>query len=128
MDAFNSKALTCNGVFPFAQPDKTVKLFNDPRVYRANLPSTNGITNAHSIARIYALLIGDVDDNNTEKKKCLLSEKTLANAIKNVTPSGEPDHSWFGLPTVFSMGGFELYSDDFKTLGDITFGHTGKSI
>ncbi|CAF1126639.1 unnamed protein product [Rotaria sp. Silwood1] len=125
MDQFTEKALTCNGAFPMKQPSKTIIAFNEARLHRAELPASNGITNARSLARIYALLIGDVNENG-EKKKCLLKEQTLARATKNVTPPGEPDRTLFGWPTVYGMGGFEIYSDDFKTLGSNVFGHTGK--
>ena len=85
----------------------------------------NGITNARSLARIYSLLINDVDENG-KKKERLLSEKTLAEATKNVTPMGEPDRSWYNIPTVFAKGGFQIYSERFPILGEGVFGHTGE--
>ncbi|CAF3928306.1 unnamed protein product, partial [Rotaria sp. Silwood1] len=37
-------------------------VFNDPRVHQAEIPAVNGITNAKSLARIYASLIGNLYD------------------------------------------------------------------
>jgi hypothetical protein len=118
------KAFTCSGAFPLGRPKI---IFNEPRLHRAALPSLNGITNARSLARIYSLLIGDIDDNERKQKR-LLSEKTLKEAITNVTPIGELDQNWYNLPSIFSKGGFQLYSEYFNILGEGVFGHAGKNL
>ncbi len=49
------RALSANGTF-----DK-VDVWNRPDVLSAEVPSVNGVTNARSLSRMYAALIGDVD-------------------------------------------------------------------
>lgn len=52
-------------------------LFNDRRVLQGLNPSSNGVSNAHAVARIYAALLpGGVDGVR------LLKEETLENALK----------------------------------------------
>ena len=93
--------------------------------HRAEIPAANGITNARSLARIYAQLIGDVHENNHQKKR-LISEKTLMQATKSITPDGEPDQVLFGIPSNFAQAGFHVYGPYFKALGPGVFGHKGK--
>ncbi|CAF1264376.1 unnamed protein product [Adineta steineri] len=118
------KALTFSGAFPLNQPDGKI-LFNSPRLHRAEMPATNGITNARSLARIYALLIGDIDENGSKKKR-LVHEETLARAAINMTPIDEPDQNSYGLKTTFAKGGFQIYGKYFNALGEGIFGHTGR--
>lgn len=97
-----------------------VDMFNEPRVHRAEIPAGNGITNARSVARFYASLIGDLDNG---KYKRVLNETTLKLVTKSNTPTNEIDLV-FQIPTVFSMG-FTLFDDIFPEFGPKTFGHTG---
>ncbi len=117
------KALTCSGAFPTGRPKM---IYNEPQYHRAVIPAANGITNARSIARIYSRLISDVEENG-KKQQRLLTEKTVVEATMNVTPTGEPDRSWYGFQTIFSKGGFQIYSEYFKILGDGVFGFTGEN-
>ncbi|CAF1039951.1 unnamed protein product [Rotaria sordida] len=105
-------------------PNSNEFIFNQRRVHQAVIPAANGISNAHSLARIYALLIGDVNENGN-KTTCLLSKKTLKLTTENMTPPNEPDRMLFGLSTKFSSGGFELHSDIFNLPGEDGFGHRG---
>ncbi|UJR17943.1 hypothetical protein I4U23_004842 [Adineta vaga] len=118
------RALTCSGAFSMQSPSDKNYQFNDPRLHRAVVPAVNGISNAHTLARIYALLIDDINENG-EKKKCLLSKKTLALATENVTPKNEVDQIMFGLVTTFARGGFQLHDDFFNVLTEDAFGHKG---
>ena len=118
------KAFTCSGAVPMESPNSETYIFNTSRLHRAVLPSATGVTNAHTLARIYALLIGDVHENG-EKKACLLSKKTLMLATENVTPIDEVDQVLFGLKSIFSRGGFQTYGDVFNVLGEDAFGHAG---
>ena len=65
-------------------------------------------------------------NENGKEQKCLLSEKTLSEATKNVTPQGEPDRNWCQKLTTFSRGGFQTYGDCFNIFGDGVFGHSGQ--
>ncbi|CAF3110018.1 unnamed protein product [Rotaria sp. Silwood2] len=116
--------MSCSGAFPMTSPNSDESIFNERRIHQAVMPAVNGISNAHSLARIYALLIGDVNENGN-KTACLLSKKTLKLATKNVTPANEHDQILFGLTTKFSRGGFGLHSDFFNVLGEDGFGHHG---
>ncbi|CAF1319330.1 unnamed protein product [Adineta steineri] len=115
------KALSLSGAFPLNSP---YIVFNEPRVHRAELPGANGITNARSLARIYSLLIGDINENGIKQKR-LISEKTLQEAIENVTPADEPDLSWYNKPSTFSKGGFQIYGECFQIFREGVFGFSG---
>ncbi len=118
------QTLTCSGALPLEQPKM---IYNELQVHRAALPAVNGISNARTLAKIFSLLINDVNENGN-KIKCLLSKNTLTQAIKNVTPDGEPDQTLYNIPTSFSKSGFQIYGECFKVFGDGVFGHTGKTI
>ncbi|CAF4466336.1 unnamed protein product [Rotaria sp. Silwood2] len=121
IDSAADKTLTFNGALPLEQSQM---IYNESKIHRAELPAVNGITNARSLAKIYSLLIGDVHENGNILK-CLLSKKTLSEAIKNSTPIGELDQTLYKMPTTFSKGGFQIYGDSFHIFGDGVFGHTG---
>ena len=114
---------SCNGIFVSKQGNS---IYNDPELHRVQLPAVNGITHARSLARIYARLIGDVYEHDDQTRKCLVSKDTLAEATKNITPSGEPDRNWYDLPSTFSKGAFQTYGSCFNILGEEVFGHSGK--
>ncbi|CAF0986223.1 unnamed protein product [Adineta steineri] len=76
--------------------------FNEQRTHEAEIPAANGITNARSVARLYASLIGDIENN---KYKRLLNEEILKEATKSNTPPGEID-SVFNVTSVLAMGFF----------------------
>jgi CubicO group peptidase (beta-lactamase class C family) len=120
MDEVTELTNTCSGAFPidFHGPN----IFNDTTVHQAELPAANLITNARSLARLYAALIGDIDDGRI---KALIDENTRQRAITCATPNNEPDSTLFGLPTRFAMG-FQTYGHFLNVLGDGVFGHNGK--
>ena len=70
-------------------------MWNRPDVLAAEMPSSNGVGTARSIARLYAALIGDVDDRR------LLAPATVARATE-VQVSG-PDRV-IGMPMAFGLG------------------------
>ncbi|CAF1486283.1 unnamed protein product, partial [Adineta steineri] len=94
--------------------------FNDWRTHQAEIPAANGISNARSVARLYASLIGDVEDN---KYKRILNEEILKQAIKSNTPQNEIDLV-LNMSTRFGMG-FRLMDESFPSLGPGVFGHNG---
>lgn len=94
--------------------------FNDPRTHQAEIPAANGITNARSLARLYAALLGDVDDN---KYKRILTEETLNQATKSNTPLGEIDEV-LQIPNQLAMG-FYLLDPLWPSLKSTVFGHSG---
>ncbi|CAF4777221.1 unnamed protein product, partial [Rotaria sp. Silwood1] len=94
--------------------------FNKHSTHQAQIPAANGITNARSLARLYASLIGDIEDNNIKQ---ILRGDILKQATKSNTPEGEIDVV-LNIPIQFSMG-FMLLDLIFPTLGPGIFGHTG---
>ncbi|CAF1433885.1 unnamed protein product [Adineta ricciae] len=124
MDILTQKALSCSGAFPMEPPSSTNIVFNKTELHRAQIPAANGITNARTLARIYARLIGDVHENG-ETKPCFITEKTLTKATTSVTPKDEPDRILFGVTSNFARGGFHAYGNYFKAFTTGVFGHKG---
>lgn len=89
--------------------------WNDPKVWSAMVPAANGITNARSLARMYAACIGEVDGVR------LLDGATLRNAIE---PRTEGPDSVLMFPIPFALG-FMCNSDFSPFTGDGAFGHYG---
>ncbi|MDI3417299.1 serine hydrolase domain-containing protein [Streptomyces luteolus] len=90
--------------------------FNSPEVQAAELPASNGIGTAHSLARMYAALIGEVEGVR------LLTPDSLASAAEEQAA---------GLDQVvvtqsrFSSG-YMLPTEDTPMIGPNSFGHTGR--
>ncbi|CAF4940526.1 unnamed protein product [Rotaria sp. Silwood1] len=125
LDSLSEKTLSCSGAFPL-QPYENSSgiIYNEIQLHQAELPAVNAISNARSLARIYARLMGDIVENE-KKIERLLSEKTLLEAIENVTPVGEPDRTMPMIKTAFGKGGFQVYGEIFNVFGDNVFGHNG---
>jgi CubicO group peptidase (beta-lactamase class C family) len=96
--------------------------YNDPRLRQAEVPAANGITNARSLAKLYASLIMDLDDG---KQKRLLDETILKQATKSNTPAGELEFLSH-VPSSFGMG-FSLLDRAFPFFQSQIFGHPGKN-
>lgn len=89
--------------------------WNDPAVLSAELPAANGVTNARSLARMYAATVGEVDGVR------LLGDDSLANAVAPQT-SGPDAVLIMDIPFA---SGFML-DGPFSKLGSPTaFGHYG---
>lgn len=84
--------------------------------YGAEVPASLGITNARSLARLYAAVIGEVDGIR------LLAPETVAAACvpqtDGVPAMQEDDDARFGL-------GFQLPSPGMPSISPSTFGHSG---
>ncbi|CAF1640224.1 unnamed protein product, partial [Didymodactylos carnosus] len=95
-------------------------VWNDPGIHQAEIPAAIGITNAWSIARLYASLIGDLDDGPEQR---LLTDEILKRATMSNTPLNEMDlvlqyHSSFGM-------GFHQFDQALPAFAPGTFGHHG---
>jgi CubicO group peptidase (beta-lactamase class C family) len=110
-DSTFSRALSTNGALP--TPDATT--WNDPRVYQAEMPAANGISNGRSLARLYAATVSEVEGIR------LLSGDTVAMARAEQV-SG-PDRTLIA-PTRFGTG-FQLPSPAAPLLSPDSFGHAG---
>ena len=97
--------------------------FNDPRFRGATIPAGNGITNARSLARMYAACLGDVDGVR------LLRADTVAAAASDQVggvrkPGGGSDAWESGTPQLWGVG-FEISNYENPMLGPGSFGHSG---
>jgi CubicO group peptidase (beta-lactamase class C family) len=91
--------------------------FNRRDVHAAEVPAANGISNAASLARVYAATIGEIDGVR------LLQPSTVDRARTTVTPNGEPDLCLL-MPTTFGMG-FMTHGQFTPYAGPGSFGHPG---
>jgi CubicO group peptidase (beta-lactamase class C family) len=96
--------------------------YNDPLLHQAEIPAANGITNARSLAKLYASLIMNLDDG---KQKKLLNETILKQATKSNTPKDELDFLVNVVTSSFGMG-FVLLDQIFPFFQSEIFGHPGK--
>jgi CubicO group peptidase (beta-lactamase class C family) len=94
-------------------------MFNRPEVRAAELPAANGVSNARSLAKLYAATVGPVDD--LPGRGPLLTESQIAAATTAQT-SG-PDKVLF-FETAFGLG--FMRSSPFSPYGAAeSFGHSG---
>ena len=107
------RALTLNGLLPRKLIGHGAGL-NDPRIQRAELAGVNGISDARSLAKLYAAVIGDVENAGQ-----LVSQELLADACTPVSlsPKGKAEASW--------GAGFALPFEGQPMLGPASFGHDG---
>jgi CubicO group peptidase (beta-lactamase class C family) len=89
--------------------------WNRPEVWASQIPAANGITNARSLARLYAATVSEVDGVR------LLSDETVARAT--VEQSAGRDRTLV-VPTRFGLG-FFLPSTFSPLMGESSFGHAG---
>ncbi len=91
------------------------QVWNESRVWSAQIPAANGITNATSLARMYSSLVAETDGVRT------LQPETVDRAI--VPQVSGPD-SVLIFPIPFALG-FMTHSDMSPFLGGRSFGHGG---
>lgn len=89
---------------------------NDPRIHAAEIPSSNGITTARSLARFYNAVIDSTGDYP------LLTPATVS--IATTVQSDGLDQT-LGVPTRFGLG-YALPSATFPIFGAGSFGHGGR--
>ncbi len=105
------QALSLNGAF------SVDGAFNRRDVHAAEIPAANAISNASTLARIYAATIGDVDGIR------LVKPEIVDRARITVTPAGEADACLI-MPTTFGMG-FMTHGMFSPYSGQGAFGHPG---
>jgi CubicO group peptidase (beta-lactamase class C family) len=93
----------------------TEQIWNDPRTWAAQIPAANGVTNAPSLARMYAACVGPVDGVR------LLDEHALNEAIE---PQVEGADAVLMFPIPFALG-FMRHSEFSPFAGGRSFGHYG---
>jgi CubicO group peptidase (beta-lactamase class C family) len=110
-DSTFSRALSTNGALP--TPDAAT--WNDPRVYQAEMPAANGISNGRALARLYAATVSETGGIR------LLSDETVAQ-MKAEQVNG-PDRTLI-TPSRFGTG-FQLPTPVSPQLSPDSFGHQG---
>lgn len=106
-----ARALSTNGALP--TPDATT--WNEPDIYAMEQPAANGITDARSLARLYAACVGEVDGTR------ILSEQAVERA--RTEQMRGPDEVTIG-ESRFGIG-FQLSTPGAPLLGEGSFGHAG---
>lgn len=99
----------------FVNPPLPAQAFNERAFHAAEIPAANGITNARSLARMYAACIGEVDGVR------LLDGGTLARAME---PQSAGEDLVLGYETRYGTG-FQLSFPFRPMAGEGSFGHYG---
>jgi CubicO group peptidase (beta-lactamase class C family) len=107
------KALTMNGALMGLGPGPNP--FNTRPVHATEMPAANGITNARSLARMYAAMVGDVDGIR------LVGDEVMR--VMSSEAVNGPDAALVA-PTRFGMG-FMLENELVPLVGRRGFGHAG---
>ena len=95
-------------------------MFNRPEVRAAEIPAANGVSNARSLAKLFAATIGEIDHDGITVGPLLTPEQTAA-AI--AVQSSGPDKVLM-FETVFGLG--YMISSPFSPYGGVRgFGHSG---
>ena len=112
-------ALSLSGAFSPSGDEAGIgtMLFNTRAVHAAEIPAANCITNARSLAKVYAATMAPVDG------VLLISDATRAVASTTVTPDGEADACLL-MPTTFGMG-FMTHGPFTPYAGAGSYGHPG---
>ena len=117
-DALIVRALSLNG----ALPDLAVSA-NTRGFHAAEIPAANGVTNARSLARLYAALIGEVEDGPSE---ALLTPEQINYGRTRQTSGPDRVLSFPGLDIESTIGlGFWTASPFAPMGGAGSFGHYG---
>ncbi|MSO59159.1 MAG: class A beta-lactamase-related serine hydrolase [Ilumatobacteraceae bacterium] len=114
-DSPGGRALSLNGAF--GEITSTDGVFNTRAVHAAEIPAANGITNARSLATIYAATLGPI--NGVQ----LINDSIRECATATITPAGEADECLI-MPTTFGMG-FMTHGQFTPYAGSGSYGHSG---
>src|SRR4029077_15614377 len=85
------RALALSGAFALGGT------YNRRDVHAAEIPAVNAITNAASLAKVYAATLGPIDGGQ------LMETEVRDRARTQITPEGEPDLCLM-MPTTFGLG------------------------
>ncbi|MFT5202404.1 MAG: CubicO group peptidase (beta-lactamase class C family) [Candidatus Aldehydirespiratoraceae bacterium] len=106
------RALSLDGAFDIESDDNP---FNTRAVHASEIPAANGITNATSLARMYAATVGEVDGVR------LMNDATREMACAPVTGGND---KCLVFETKFGMG-FMTYDGVLPLAGPRSYGHAG---
>ena len=106
----------------FQQTNELIDRMNNREGRAAELPAGNGVTDAASLARMYAALIGEVDGVRLLKPETVEGARTLRTGA--MVPAGDLGKLQFGGPLQYGLG-YELPREATPMLGVGAFGHAG---
>ena len=117
LDIFTARLLDPSTLLhkAFVNPPLPAPVFNERAFHAAEIPAANGITNARSLARMYAACIGEVDGVR------LLQPKTVAAATREQSNGHD---LVLGYETRYATG-FQLSFLFRPMAGEGSFGHYG---
>lgn len=113
-ESVTNRALHMNGAFDMSGTGQGMA-WNRPEVWSSQIPAANGITNARSLARLYAACVSEVDGIR------ILDPETVERATVEVSSGRDRT---LVVPTRFGLG-FLLASTFSPLMGDASFGHAG---
>lgn len=98
---------------------------NEPSTFTAEIPAGNAITNARSLSRLYAAIIGTVEGG---PRQPLLSSARIKAASRRLTTGPDLVFASGGVPVEIAIGeGFWVRGEPFPFGGPASFGHPGTS-
>ncbi len=106
----------------FKQTGELIEDMNNRAGRAAELPAGNAVTDAASLARMYAAMIGEVDGVRILKPETVENARTLRTGA--MSPAGDLGKLQFGAPTAYGLG-YEFARDVNPMLGPGSFGHAG---
>ena len=117
LDIFTARLLDPSTLLhrAFVNPPLPAPVFNERAFHAAEIPAANGITNARSLARMYAACIGEVDGVR-------LLQRNTVDAATRVQSAGED--LVLGYETRYATG-FQLSFPFRPMAGEGSFGHYG---
>lgn len=112
-ESITNRALHLNGAFNLEAGSGLA--WNRPEVWRSQIPAANGITNARSLAKLYASCVSEVDGVR------ILDDETVKRATEE---RSEGRDKTLIVPTRFGLG-FFIPSSFSPLMGPASFGHAG---
>ncbi|HWD28540.1 MAG TPA: serine hydrolase domain-containing protein [Rhizomicrobium sp.] len=109
-------------LFSLQQTNDLIEEMNNREARAAEVPAGNGITNAASLAKMYAAMIGEVDGVRLLAPETMEKARTLRTGA--MTPAGDLGKLQLGPPLQYGLG-YQLARDASTTLGPGSFGHDG---
>jgi CubicO group peptidase (beta-lactamase class C family) len=106
----------------FKHTGELIEGMNNREGRAAEVPAGNGVTNAASLAKMYAAMIGEVDGVRLVKPETVEKARTLRTAA--MVPPGDFGKLQLGPPTEYGLG-YEFAKPVLPMLGPGSFGHGG---
>jgi len=106
----------------FQHTGELIEEMNNQTVRAAEVPAGNGITNAASLAKMYAAMFGEVDGVRLLRPETVERVRTLRTGA--MAPAGDLSKLQLGLPVRYGLG-FQLAREATEMLGPGSFGHDG---